>query len=174
MFFSSPVKSAEFLEEAPRLELTSPSLTSREILPAVHTCDGKGSSPELRWTAGPETTESFLLIMKDLDAPNGEFVHWVLYNLPSRVYMIPKGVPAIKALANSERHGTNSAGELGYDPPCPWPVSGAHRYVFKIYALNIMLELDSGASVSAIYDAMEGHILAEGTLVGLYERSEPS
>ena len=114
--------------------LTSPAFKEGEFIPKPHTCDGKNFSPALTWEGAPRATQSFVLVMEDPDAPLGNWVHWILYNLPPVINNLPEGFPAIETLANSEMHGTNSFQNLGYGGPCP--PSGIHRYHLRLYALE--------------------------------------
>ena len=150
-------------------ELTSPAFQEGEMIPEVYTCDGKNSSPPLNWTAPPQETRSFVLVVEDPDAPGGLWTHWILFNLPPTIMNIPEGLPAIRNLANMERHGNNDFKQLGYGGPCP-PPGATHRYVFKFYALDNAPNLEIGATRAEILAAVEGHVLASAELTGRYER----
>jgi Raf kinase inhibitor-like YbhB/YbcL family protein len=108
------------------------------------------------------------LIADDPDAPRGTFVHWVIYNLPSDTRGLPEDVPNQQILPSGAAQGVNGAGSVGYMGPCP--PSGTHRYFFKVYALDTQLGLGAGASNEEVLDAMEGHVLGEGQLMGTYRR----
>jgi Raf kinase inhibitor-like YbhB/YbcL family protein len=149
-------------------ELTSSSFTHEESIPSRFTCDGEDVSPALQWGDPPPGTQSFALIMDDPDAPAGTWVHWVLYGLPAQARALPEGVVPDTELADSSRHGENSWGRSGYGGPCP--PSGTHRYFFRLYALDTVLDLDSGASKEQLLQAMEGHIVAQTELMGTYSR----
>ena len=112
-FLAVPTAFSEFVEDAPQIELTTTSFLNGEVIPAKHTCDGANDSPALKLSKGPQGTESFALLMEDPDAPSGIWTHWILYNLPPRVYTLPPQFPPVRVLANSERHGTNDFGNLG-------------------------------------------------------------
>jgi len=150
------------------LELTSAAFGSGEAIPARYTCDGEDISPPLAWGDSPPGTGSFALIMDDPDAPAGTWVHWVLYNLPAEGRSLSEAVPSDGDLPDGGRHGQNNWRRLGYGGPCP--PSGTHRYFFKLYALDVTLDLDAGATQKELSQAMEGHILAEGQLMGTYTR----
>ncbi len=139
------------------------------VIPSEYSCMGKDISPELSWTGIPEGTESIVMIMDDPDAPGGTFVHWILFNIPAKAQKLPVGVKKDKVLDDFSRQGLTDFGDVGYGGPCP-PPGKYHRYYFRIYALNKMLELLPGASRIQVDNAMKGHILAKGELMGIYKR----
>ena len=141
---------------------------NKNDIPPEFTCDGLDVSPPLEWSGVPANAKSLVLIVDDPDAPMGTWVHWVLFNIPASAAGLPAEIPADAALENGARHGTNDFGKLGYGGPCP--PGGTHRYFFKLYALDIEIDLDSGITKSQLLEAMEGHILAEGQLMGIYKR----
>ena len=149
-------------------ELKSTTFTSGELIPRKYTCDGEDISPQLEWGDSPENTQSFALICDDPDAPVGTWTHWVLYNVPAEMRVLPEAIPPDADLADRSRHGKNSWGRLGYGGPCP--PSGTHRYFFRLYALDRLLDLVAGASLKQLLQAMEGHILAQAELMGRYTR----
>jgi len=149
-------------------ELTSTAFAPGELILRKYTCDGENISPSLRWSDPPQATQSFALIADDPDAPIGTWIHWVLYNLPAAVRALPEAVPPDADLADGSRHGKNSWGRLDYGGPCP--PSGTHRYFFKLYALDTVLDLLAGASKEQLLQAMEGHILAQTEVMGVYTR----
>lgn len=150
-----------------RFELKS-AFAAGELIPRKYTCDGEDISPPLQWSDPPQDAQTFALIADDPDAPIGTWVHWVLYNLPTETRALPEAVPPDADLPNGSRHGKNSWGQLGYGGPCP--PSGTHRYFFRLYALDAVLELPAAASKEQLLQAMEGHILAQTELMGLYSR----
>lgn len=152
------------------LAVSSPAFQEAADIPSRHTCDGSNISPALRWSQTPAGTRSFAILMQDSDAPGGTFTHWILFDLPPTIDMIPENFPPISRLANGERHGTNDAGKLGYFGPCP--PSGRHRYFFHVYALDTTLSLDSSAGSKAFDLAIKGRVLAEGSLMGRYQRKK--
>ena len=168
----SPVPEVSTLpeKEGPEMafELTSTAFAPGEPIPAKYSCDGEDISPPLQWSDPPQGTQSLALICDDPDAPIGTWVHWVLYNLPAQARSLPEAVPPEAELPDGSRHGENGWGRLDYGGPCP--PSGTHRYFFKLYALDTMLDLDAGASKKQVLQAMEGHILAETELMGVYSR----
>ena len=149
-------------------ELTSTAFAPAQQIPSKYTCNGENVSPPLRWSDPPPDTQSLALICDDPDAPAGTWVHWVLYNLPAKTRALLETVPANADLPDGSRHGKNSGGRLGYSGPCP--PSGTHRYFFKLYALDTVLGLASGADKSQLLQAMQGHILAQTELMGTYKK----
>ena len=139
-------------------------------IPVRFTCDGSDDSPALEWTEPPAGTQSFTLVADDPDAPRGTWVHWVLYDLPARARELPEAVPPDKELVSGARQGRNDFRKIGYGGPCP-PPGPAHRYYFRLFALDRALGLKSGATRNEIDRAMEGHILAHAELMGRYKRA---
>ncbi len=148
--------------------LKSTAFGEEEMIPKKYTCDGMDVSPPLSWDSVPDGTMSLALICDDPDAPMGTWVHWVLFNIPANIRELPENVPSQKILSNGAIHGTNDFRNFGYGGPCP--PSGTHRYYFKLYALDTELSPEAGASKAELLKAMEGHILAEGQLMGKYGR----
>jgi hypothetical protein len=109
------------------------------------------------------------LIFDDVDAPAGTWVHWVIFDMPAGALSLPEGVPADPVVDGLGVHGSNSWQDLGYGGPCP-PKGGPHRYTFRLYALDTVLDLDAGAGRADLDKAMEGHILGTGQLMGRYGR----
>ena len=151
--------------------LVSPAFHDRSPLPAKFTCDGADVSPPLGVLDPPPKALSLALICDDPDAPGGTFVHWVLYNLPPDTRSIPEGVPAFEILADlgRARQGKSDFGRIGYGGPCP-PPGAAHRYEFRLSALDVLLPLKGGPIKADVERAMEGHVLATSRLVGVYQR----
>lgn len=144
------------------MKLTSSAFTHNGSIPSEYTCDGSDLSPPLSISDVPANAKSLVLISDDPDAPVGTWDHWVVFNIPASIKEISKG---------KEPQGTagkNSWGRTGYGGPCP--PSGTHRYFFKLYALDTMLNLPAGSTKKQIEAAMEGHILAKTELLGLYKR----
>jgi Raf kinase inhibitor-like YbhB/YbcL family protein len=150
--------------------LRSPAFADGAAIPVRHTCDGPDVSPPLAWSDAPAGTRSFALIMDDPDAPAGTWVHWVLYNLPAATSELPETVAKVEGLdLGGARQGRNDFRHPGYGGPCP-PPGPAHRYIFKLYALDAVLELRPGAKKPELEAAMQGHMLAMAQLVGTYAR----
>lgn len=148
-------------------ELTS-AFVNEGPIPRKYTCDGEDISPPLQWSNAPADTRSFVLIADDPDAPISPWTHWLLYNLPSESCALHEAVPPDAELPDGSRHGKNSWERLGYGGLCP--PRGMHRYFFKLYALDTVLELLPGASREELVQAIGGHILAQAWLMGLYGR----
>jgi Raf kinase inhibitor-like YbhB/YbcL family protein len=150
------------------LKLTSLAFEHEGAIPSEYTCDGEDTSPPLEWTAAPEETVEFALIVDDPDAPLGTWVHWVLYGIPADTRSLPPGLPPDAELGSGTLHGKNSWQKLGYGGPCP--PGGTHHYEFKLYALDAPLELEPGATKAQLLEAMDEHVLARALLVGTYAR----
>jgi Raf kinase inhibitor-like YbhB/YbcL family protein len=151
------------------MELSSPAFRQGQPIPAGFTCDGDDRSPNLAWSDAPGETRSLALLCEDPDAPRGIWVHWVIFNLPADAVELEEGVPPLPQLPSGARQGTNDASRLGYSGPCP-PPGNPPRYVFRLYALDALLNLAPGASRADLQAAMSGHILAEVNLMGTYQR----
>jgi Raf kinase inhibitor-like YbhB/YbcL family protein len=153
------------------LVLTSSAIADGQAIPARFTADGADVSPPLAWDRVPEGTRSLSLICEDPDAPRGTWTHWVLFNLPADLRQLDENVPKKPTLPNSAVQGNNDFGKPGYGGPSP-PPGKPHRYFFKLYALDTPLQLKPGATRQQLLDAMRGHILDEGQLVGTYGRTK--
>ena len=151
------------------LKLSSFAFENESSIPEKYTCDGQDVSPPLSWGDPPDGTKTFCLICDDPDAPAGTWVHWVIYDIPSGTRSLPEDVPKERRLKNGSKQGTNDFGRIGYGGPCP-PPGGPHRYFFKLYALDTVLDLPRGETKSDLEDAMEGHDLGFAKLVGFYGR----
>ncbi|MFC1528792.1 YbhB/YbcL family Raf kinase inhibitor-like protein [Candidatus Latescibacterota bacterium] len=154
--------------KAMEIKIKSSVFRDGEFIPAKYTCDGDNISPPLEWKVSPEGTKTFALISDDPDAPMGTWVHWVIYNIPSDVRELAENIPSLPSLPGGAVQGVSDFGSTGYGGPCP--PSGSHRYFFKLYALDTRLDLGSGATKKKLLEAMKGHILAEGQLMGRYKR----
>jgi Raf kinase inhibitor-like YbhB/YbcL family protein len=150
------------------LDVRSSAFKEGGAMPARYTCEGLDISPPLTWSSVPNGTRSSALIVDDPDAPRGAFVHWVIYNLPPDTQRLPGDVPNQRTLPSGALQGMNGAGSIGYTGPCP--PNGTHRYFFKVYALDTELDLGARATKEEVVSAMEGHDLAEGRLLGTYQR----
>ncbi len=149
--------------------LASPAFRSGGLIPIRHTCDGADLSPPLRWSDPPEGTKSFALVVDDPDAPTRTWVHWVLYNVPASVRELTEHAPAGGKVPSIGTQGVNDFGEVGYGGPCP-PRGPAHRYFFKLYALDIEATLPARQTKSDLLEAIDGHILAQAELTGRFQR----
>lgn len=151
-------------DQMPELELTSPAFGDGEPIPERHSCDGENSSPPLAWNFVPEGTRSLALIVHDPDAPSGDFLHWLAWNIDPHAGGLDEG-------ASAPAEGANGRGQRGYMGPCPPPGHGPHRYFHELYALDTELDLEPGAAREELEGELDGHVLAEARLAGTYERS---
>jgi Raf kinase inhibitor-like YbhB/YbcL family protein len=158
-----------YIARGQTMNLSSTSFQDGSRIPAKYTCSGANISPQLAWSAPPAATVSLALIVTDPDAPRGTWVHWVLYNLPAGTRALPEGLPALGQLPDGALQGRNDFGNLGYGGPCP-PPGSPHHYIFTLYALDAKLNLPVGATRAQVEAAMQGHILASGRLIGLFQR----
>lgn len=150
------------------MKIESSQFAEGDMILPKYTCDGKDISPPLAWQDIPAGTMSYALISDDPDAPVGTWVHWVLYNIPPDYNGLEENIKPEKEFKNGMMQGSNSWPRIGYGGPCP--PSGTHRYFFKLYALDKMLDLKPGVTKEQLLKAMAGHILAEAQLMGKYKR----
>jgi Raf kinase inhibitor-like YbhB/YbcL family protein len=143
------------------LTVKSSAFENNRLIPSKYTCDGENINPPLAIEGIPEKAKSLALIMEDPDAPAGLFIHWVAWNIST--------MGIVKEHASLGAEGLNSAKKRGYYGPCP--PSGTHRYFFKLSALDTTLNLGSLAEKEDLEKAMQGHVLAQGELMGLYRRT---
>jgi Raf kinase inhibitor-like YbhB/YbcL family protein len=154
------------------LSLSSPAFADGSVIPAIHTCEGEDVSPPLSWSGVPKGTRSLALVVEDPDAPDPAapqrtWSHWVLYNIPPETGGLPQGVRP-QDLPAGTKEGNNDWNRTGYGGPCP-PV-GRHRYIHRLYALNMLLP-DLGAPTRLqLQKAMEGYVLEQVQLTGLYQK----
>jgi Raf kinase inhibitor-like YbhB/YbcL family protein len=134
-----------------------------------YTCQGENISPPLSWTDPPSGARSFVLIVEDPDAPAGTWTHWVVYNLPARARSLDENTPKQDELPIGALQGMTSFGSVGYGGPCP-PPGKAHRYFFRLYALDTVLDLKAGATKAGVLAALKGHILSEAQLMARFKR----
>src|SRR5712692_6995789 len=151
--------------------LTSTAFKDGTAIPVKHTCDGADVSPPLAWSGAPSGAAAFALIMDDPDAPAGTWVHWVLYDLPARSSALAENVAKTETLKDGAVQGRNDFRNTGYGGPCP-PPGKAHRYFFKLYALDAPLGLKPGATKQDVERAIQGHVLATAQLMGTYARQK--
>lgn len=150
------------------LSIRSGAFNQGGMIPSKNTCDGSDVSPPLSWSKGPEGTVSYALVADDPDAPAGTWVHWVLYNVPAAKTSLAENVAKVKKLEDGSMQGMNDFRKIGYGGPCP--PGGTHRYFFKIYALNEALKVEPGLTKKQLLKEIEGHVLAQGELMGKYSR----
>jgi len=153
--------------------LSSPAFKEGAIIPGKYTCDGADVSPPLGWSGAPPGTVTLALIADDPDAPAGTWVHWVLYDLPAATTQLTENVEKSDAPASlgGARQGRNDFRRIGYGGPCP-PPGPAHRYFFKLYALDAPLKLQAGATKRDVEAAMQGRVLGTAQLMGTYARQQ--
>ncbi len=152
-----------------RMQMTSTAFTEGGAIPAKHTCDAKNVTPPLKWSGVPAGTKSLALIADDPDAPVGTWVHWVLYDLPAGAVELAEDMPKSQYVAGGAKQGLNDFKHLGYGGPCP-PPGKPHRYFFKLYALDTVLDLKPGLTKKDLEKAMDKHILDKAQLMGTYQR----
>lgn len=150
--------------------LSSPAFKSGGFIPVKYTCDGANISPTLQWTNLPVKCKSLALICDDPDAPGGTWVHWVIFNISAKTNLLPENMPSDKILADNSKQGVTDFQTTGYGGPCP--PSGTHRYYFKLYALDTVLDIEAGSTKQQLLQAMAGHILSKALLMGKYERQK--
>ena len=157
-------------EEAPlSILVSSAAFTDGSSIPPRHICDGEDRSPPLSWSDVPSGTGSIALIVDDPDAPGGTWVHWVLYGITPDATGLREGIPSSEVTSTGAFQGKNDFNQLGYRGPCP-PRGDAHRYFFKVYALDTDLELEAGLTKNELLRELSDHILARGQLMGKYQR----
>lgn len=152
---------------APTLEVSSVAFEAANPLPISATADGVGAPPPIAWQGVPPDAQTIVLLVEDPDAPFPEpFVHWLVYDIPARV----AGIDAQSEAQQHWKEGKNSRFQSGFTPAAPPAGHGLHRYHFQVFALDIALGLEADAGRSSVLEAMTGHVLAWGELVGTYER----
>ncbi|BDZ67029.1 YbhB/YbcL family Raf kinase inhibitor-like protein [Methanobacterium ferruginis] len=150
-------------------QITSSAFAQGGQIPQKYTADGEDISPPLSWTPTPQNTVSFTITCEDPDSSGsggGAFFHWIIFDIPANITQLAEGITNERTLDNGAKQGTNDMGTIGYVGPSP--PSGTHRYAFKIYALDTMLNLEPGATKQQVTNAMEGHILAQTQITGRY------
>lgn len=155
------------------IRVESPGFKPNEPIPRKYTGDGEDVSPEIRWSGIPKDARQLALICDDPDAPSPQpWVHWVIYQIPVGSTGLAENTPRKEKLETpiDAVQGKNSWGAVGYRGPAPPQGHGVHHYHFRIYALDKPLTLGPGKTKSELLAAMKGHILAEGELVGTYQR----
>jgi len=163
----------------PPLVITSSAFAPGAEIPAQYSCFGQNMSPPLAWSGVPQGTQSLALLVDDPDSSPPGFVHWVVYNIPPTASGLPENVPGATVLDDGTLQGSNDFArfgggtfpggatikQIGYDGPCP---GNRHRYVFTLYALDTLLDLPPGATMAQVLEAMQGHVLAQAELIGVY------
>jgi len=144
------------------LDVRSRAFSSQAAIPADYTCDGRNVNPPLAISGIPKEAKSLALIVDDPDAAPDAWLHWLVWNIPVTKNIDENVIPG--------EEGMNDFGRVNYGGPCP--PSGTHRYFFRVYALDAWLDLDAGATRRQLEEAMEGHRIAYGELVGVYQRNK--
>ncbi len=145
------------------MKISSPSFRENGMIPKHYTCEGEDTNPSIAIFAVPIETKSLAIVMHDHDAMTGDFVHWLMWNIDPEVGKISENMTPIGA-----QEGTNDFGEVGWAGPCP--PSGTHRYEFHIYALNTFIDLPSSATKNDLRDLMDGFIIDEASITGIYRK----
>lgn len=145
------------------MKIESPAFKNNENIPAKYTCDGQDVNPALKISEVPEGAKSLVLIVDDPDAPMGTWVHWTVWNIATSTSEITEN-----SVPEAAIEGLTDFGKPGWGGPCP--PSGTHRYFFKLFALDMTLDLDSSAKIEDLETEMQGRILAQAELIGLYQR----
>lgn len=149
--------------------LYSSAFSNNGAIPLINTCktDEGNRSPAFNWVNAPKGTKSYAITCVDIDAPGGNFIHWVIYNLPTNTNILSDGVEKLETLPNGAKQGINSFRRIGYDGPCP-PPGKTHRYIFTLYALDSALDLPPRATYADFQKAAKGHVLSQTQLTGLF------
>lgn len=159
----TPLDKVSYLPKESKMKISSSAFMNNQTIPVKYTCDGADVNPPLSFGGLPQDTKSLVLIVDDPDAPMGTWVHWVVFNIPADISEVEENsVPKDAVL------GINDFGDTAYGGPCP--PSGTHRYYFKLYALDSMLDLPEGTGKEELLDEMEDNVLGFAELIGLYER----
>ena len=152
-----------------KIQLASAAFTDGQPIPVKYTADALDISPPLAWTNAPAGTKSFALIVDDPDAPSGDWTHWLIYDLPPTANALAEDQFKLPQFKNGAKQGLNDFKKTGYGGPAP-PAGKAHRYYFKLYALDAPTGLPPNATKAELLKTMDGHVLGEGKLMGTYQR----
>jgi len=151
-----------------KFQLSSPAFENKGKIPSKFTCKGEDVSPPLEWKDAPTGVVSYALIMDDPDAPVGTWIHWVIFNIPGLATSLGEGIEPGQDVLDGAIQGKSSWGRNQYNGPCP--PAGEHRYFFKLYALDIELNLKGNASKADVIQAIQGHTLGMAELMGVFSR----
>ena len=159
------------LDEEKKVKMRSYGFQDKGFIPVEYTCDGENMSPPIIWGPLPNGAKSTAIIMEDPDAPKKDFVHWIVFNIPPDINKLTENFSSQKYKGLSIKEGLNDTGEIGYFGPCP--PSGTHKYLFKIYVLDTILDFEDDTEITKeeLLEAMKGHILEENELTGKYKRA---
>ena len=168
---AAPAARAQMPREA-HFTLSSNDFTDGGAISARFTCDKEGDSPPLHWENVPEHVKTYVLAVDDPDAPNGDYTHWIVYNMPDNTRDLAAGANAKPDLGIKAQQGMNSAGKPAWTPPCP--PTGDHHYIFTLYALDADITLSPGTTLDkkALEAAIQGHVLAQAELTGRYTKHQ--
>lgn len=150
-------------DQAQHLEIISPVFRDGSPIPAQYTCKGQNVNPPLNIFNVPKNTQSLTLIMHDPDAPSGDFLHWLVWDIPPSTESISVNSVPIGAV-----QGLNGRSDSGYMGPCPPQGTGVHRYLFDFYALDTTLNLPAGSKIEDVIKSQKGHVLDHAALTGTY------
>ncbi len=164
----NPAVLPDTIQKKAVFRIKSPAFDAEGIIPKKYACDGDNFSPPLEWSGAPAGVKSYAIVTEDPDAPAKIWTHWVVYNIPADINKMPEHTPKDKKLPSGALQGINDDQNTGYDGPCP--PSGMHRYFFKLYALDKMLDISGDATKEKLMDEMKGHILIEAELMGRYSK----
>jgi Raf kinase inhibitor-like YbhB/YbcL family protein len=153
---------AQMLQTPAQLTITSPDFKAKEMIPAKFTCEGTEVNPALSIRDVPAQAKSLVVIVDDTYAPGQTYDHWVMWNIPPTDAIPQNSAPGVQ--------GKNGGGESKYKGPCP--PTGTHKYLFRVYALDVMLDNKAGADKKTIENALKGHVVAKGELIGLYKKAK--
>jgi Raf kinase inhibitor-like YbhB/YbcL family protein len=151
------------------MSVTSTAFADGAAIPVLYSCAGSNVSPPLAWQGAPSATQAYAIVVRDPDAPGGNFTHWLIYDLPASVASLPEGVSKDVHPAVGGTQGANGTGSTGYTGPCP-PPGNPHHYIFDVYALDGALGLAPGSDLAALQAAVSRHTLASGRLIGTFQR----
>jgi len=158
----------EAKDKGGEMRIISSAFDDKSAIPAKYTCEGEDISPPLTFENIPQEAKSLALIVDDPDAPGGTFVHWVVYDIDPHTVKIPENQPNSSTILKGAKQGTNDFPKIGYGGPCP--PNGEHRYFFKLYALDAMLDLDPSLTKLQLLKHMQRHIIAQSILIGTYQK----
>ncbi|MCL4358482.1 YbhB/YbcL family Raf kinase inhibitor-like protein [Patescibacteria group bacterium] len=159
------LKTIRLNQNLSKMKITSPNFENNNFIPSKYTCDGQDINPELEIKSVLADAKSLVLIVDDPDAPGGDWVHWLVWNIDPKTALIKEKSVPIGAVV-----GLNSFGKNSYGGPCP--PSGAHHYHFKIYAIDTTLNIASSSRKINLEESMAGHIIGQGEIIGLYARKK--
>jgi Raf kinase inhibitor-like YbhB/YbcL family protein len=151
------------------MAVTTTAFAAGGEIPKKYTCDGPDLSPALSWSGLPANAQGLALIADDPDAPAGTWTHWVVWDIPLKSMGLAENMLKAKTLPDGTRQGTTDFRKVGYGGPCP-PPGKAHRYFFRLYALDAKIDLPAGANRQELEEAMKGHVLAKAEVMGTYGR----